>query len=76
MTFAVPMVLENKKCQNYEKTGENLFSYGTLECNMHLKFHFIHSLLDFIPDMEAVSDDENKFLRMQLKLKKDTAQME
>jgi len=46
----VKVFLGNRKAQNYEELVNNLFqNYQKLGCNMSLKIHFLHSILDFFP---------------------------
>ena len=50
------------KSVNYEEVVEDLLkSYQTLQCNMSLKIHFLHSHLDFFPaNLGAVSDEHGE----------------
>ncbi|UYV81585.1 hypothetical protein LAZ67_20001601 [Cordylochernes scorpioides] len=50
------------KVENYRDIVNNLLlSYKALVCNMSLKFHFLHSHLDFFPyNLGAVSDEHGE----------------
>jgi hypothetical protein len=54
--------LGNVKAENYKELVEDVLkAYQTMECNMSLKIHFLHSHLDFFPlNLGAVSDEQGK----------------
>ncbi|UYV62889.1 hypothetical protein LAZ67_2002263 [Cordylochernes scorpioides] len=54
--------LGSVKVENYRDiVNDLLLSYKALGCNMSLKIHFLHSLLDFFPDnLGAVSDEHGE----------------
>jgi hypothetical protein len=64
LTFkaACPNFLGNVKAKNYKELAENLLNaYQTVECNMSLKIHFLHSHLHFFPpNLGSVSDEHGE----------------
>ena len=57
----------NEKAENYSETVQKLISsHSAVGCNMSLKLHFLHSLLNFFPDnIGAVSDEyDERFSRV------------
>ena len=62
LKVVVKVFLGNRTAQNYEELVNNrLQSYQKLGCNMSLNIHFLHSHLDFFPDIcGAVSDEHGE----------------
>jgi hypothetical protein len=62
--------LGNRSAQNYEELVNNLLqSYHKLGCNMSLKIYFLHTYLDFFPEISGVVNDEHgeRFIKTSMK---------
>ena len=57
--------LGHLKSENYKELVEDLLkAYCAMECNVSLKIHFLHSLLNFLlPNLVAVSDEHGESFR-------------
>jgi hypothetical protein len=52
--------LRNIRAENYKELIEDVLSlYHKLGCNMYLKIHVLHSVLDFFPDNCGMVSDEH-----------------
>ena len=66
----VKSFLENRKSDNYKHIAQKLLdNFQTLDINMRIKVHFLHSHLDRFPENTGdVSDEQDEWFHQDVKV--------